>query len=64
MIRLIVHAQTFETVVLAVHGKVVRLDVEILAAEGRRHLQVADRLILMLDGVPFIDEVGLALLRR
>ena len=64
MMRLTVHAQTSEVVVLAVHGKIVGPDVEILAAEGRRHLQVADRLILVLDGVQFIDEAGLALLRR
>ena len=64
MMRLTVHAQTPDAVTLAVHGKVAGPDVEVLEAEGQRHLRAAGRLVLVLDGVQFIDEAGLALLQR
>lgn len=63
MLQMIVESQTDQTVVLAVYGKVVGDAVELLAQEGTRHRQTGAQLILNLDGVPFIDEAGLALLQ-
>ena len=50
-------------VVLAVYGKVAGDSVQLLAQEGTRHRQLGAQLILDLEGVPFIDPAGLALLR-
>ena len=64
MLQMIVESQTDQAVVLAVYGKVAGDAVELLAQEGTRHRQTGAQLILQLDGVPFIDGAGLALLRH
>lgn len=64
VLRVRVLSQIPQTAVLAVDGEVAEGNVPLLAAELERHLAAIDRLILDLDGVPFIDEDGLALLRR
>ena len=64
MLQMIVESRTDQMVVLAVYGKVAGEAVELLAQEGTRHRQTGAQLILNLDGVPFIDSAGMALLRR
>ena len=64
MIRLTIRSQTPEEVVLQVDGWASRKDVDILEQEGTRLLQEAERLVLDLKGVQFIDREGIALLRR
>ena len=64
MLRITVVSQTNEGVVLKVEGRVSGADVELLEQEGARYLQEAGRLTLDLAGVRFIDEAGIALLRR
>ena len=64
MLRLTMRSQTPEEAVLEVHGWVSGKDVEILEQEGTRLLQEAQRLVLGLKGVRFIDRHGLALLKR
>ncbi len=46
------------------YGRVAGDAVELLAQEGTRHRQTAVQLILNLDGVPFIDGAGMALLQQ
>jgi len=64
MVRLTIRSQTPEEVVLEVDGWVSEADVEILEQEGTRLLREAERLVLYLNGVRFIDEAGIELLRR
>jgi len=64
MMRIVVQMQSPNAVVLEVHGRVAGPNIEVLAAEGQCHLATADRLVLVLDGVQFVDEGGLALLQR
>ena len=64
MLRLVVKAQTPDEVLVALYGKVVGTDVGLLEQEGQCYRQAGARLVLELDGVQFIDEAGLALLRR
>ena len=64
MIRLTIRSQTPEEVVLQVDGWVSGKNVPILEQEGTRLLQEAERLVLDLKGVRFIDEAGMALLQR
>lgn len=62
MLRLIIYDQTPAAATVAVQGKIAGADVDLLAAEGRRLFQGSKRLVLVLDGVQFIDEAGIALL--
>ena len=64
MIRLTIQSQTPEEVVLQVDGWVSGKNVPILEQEGTRLLREAQRLVLDLKGVQFIDEAGIALLQR
>ncbi|NKB65816.1 MAG: hypothetical protein GKR89_02030 [Candidatus Latescibacteria bacterium] len=64
MLRIITRASTPQESILAVYGKIAGPEVELLAEEGQRHLEQTTRLVLLLDGVQFIDESGLNLLRR
>ncbi len=64
MVRLTVRSQTKEVVVLEVDGWVSDGSVALLEEEGARLLQKADRLVLDLKGVRFIDRAGIALLQR
>ena len=59
-----VKTQSAQEVILAVHGKLAGPAVPLLEQEGEGHLLKARRLVLDLDGVPFIDKAGLTLLRR
>jgi len=63
MIRLTVKSQTPEEAVLEVHGWVSGKDVGLLEEEGTRLFQEAERLVLDLSGVKFIDRDGIALLQ-
>ena len=64
MLRITVVAQSPEEVVLRVAGSVAGEGVELLAQEGEHRLRTAQRLVLDLSEVQFIDREGLALLRR
>ena len=64
MIRLTIRSQTPEEVILQVDGWVSGKNVPILEQEGTRLLGEAQRLVLDLKGVRFIDEAGMALLQR
>ena len=64
MLRVITRALTPQESILAVYGKIAGSEVGLLAEEGQRHLKQTARLVLELDGVQFIDEAGLTLLRR
>ena len=64
MIRLTIRSQTPEEVVLEVDGWVSEADVEILEQEVTRLLRETERLVLHLNGVRFIDDAGIDLLRR
>ena len=54
MVRFIIQAQSDQEVVLSLYGELVGADVQLLEQEGRRHWQEAYRLVLELDGVPFV----------
>lgn len=64
MLRMAVVPQNPQQVVLALYGKIAGSDVALLRREGERHLKPGVRLNLELDGVQFIDEAGMALLRQ
>jgi ABC-type transporter Mla MlaB component len=64
MLRMSVTAQSPQQVVLALYGKIAGADVRLLRQEGERHLEQDARVTLELDGVQFIDDAGLALLRQ
>ena len=64
MLRLTIRSQTPEEVVVEVAGWVSGADVDVLEEEGIRLLQEAERLVLDLKGVKFIDREGIALLQR
>jgi ABC-type transporter Mla MlaB component len=64
MLRITLVSQTKKEVVLKLEGWVSEENVVILEQEGARHLREAGRLVLDLTGVQFIDETGIALLRR
>lgn len=63
MLRITVAPQR-EEVILKVEGEVSGEDVALLEQEGARWLWKARRMVLDLTGVQFIDEAGIALLRR
>ena len=63
MLRITLVSQTPEEAVLQLEGWVDGEEVALLAAEGHRLLQAAQRLVLDLAGVKFIDAAGLALLQ-
>ena len=64
MLRLTIRSCSPEEVVLQVDGWVSGRDVDILQQEGMRLLGEAERLVLDLKGVRFIDDAGIALLQR
>ena len=64
MLRMTLTAQSPQKVVLALYGKIAGSDVQFLQQEGEGHLEQDAQLTLELDGVQFIDEAGLALLRQ
>ena len=63
MIRLAIRSQTPEEAVVEVDGWISRKNVSILKQEGARLLGETQRLVLDLEEVPFIDEMGIALLQ-
>ena len=63
MLRITLVSQGDETTTLHLAGRVADDAVDILAAEGHRHLQDTQLLVLNLVEVKFIDEAGLALLQ-
>ena len=63
MLRLIIQDQNPATTTVAVHGKIAGTDVEILATESLRLFRGSQRLLLILDGVQFIDDAGTDLLQ-
>jgi len=64
MLRLTVTSQTSREIVLKVEGWVAGGKVALLEEEGTRRLQQAEHLVLDLKGVRFIDQAGIALLKR
>ena len=64
MVRLTIRSQTAEEVVVQVEGWVSGESVPILEGEGVRLLRESKRLVLDLKGVQFIDDKGIALLKR
>ena len=64
MLRITVVTQTEEEVVLNVEGWVSGADVALLEQEGTRRLREAERLVLDLTGVRYMDKAGVALLKR
>jgi len=63
MLRLTVVSQTRKQAVLRVDGRVSGADAALLDKEGTRLLQDAERLVLDLSGVKFIDQTGLAVVK-
>jgi len=61
MLRITLVSHSDETTTLHLAGRVADDAVDLLAAEGDRHLQETQLLVLNLDEVKFIDEAGLAL---
>jgi len=64
MLRLTLLSQTAAAVVVAIDGWVCAGDVLLLEQEGMRWLGEAERLVLDLNGLRFIDREGLDLLER
>lgn len=64
MLRLTATSQSEKEAVLVVDGWVSGQDVDVLEEEGTRLLEEAERLVLELAGVKFIDQPGLELLKR
>ena len=64
MLRITVVSQTREEVVLKIEGWVSGEDVDLLDQEGTRGMEEAERLLLDLRDVRFIDDAGIALLKR
>ena len=62
--RVTVISQCPEEVVLKVEGWVWGANVDLLDREGTRWLRETECLVLDLTGVQFIDEAGIALLKR
>ena len=63
MLRISLVSESQQEAVLQLEGWVAREDVAVLADEGHRRLQAAERLVLDLAGVKFIDVAGIALLQ-
>lgn len=64
MLRITLESQTLDEVTLTVAGWLAGEDVELMDQEIVRWYQEGRRLVLDLEGVKFIDESGLALLKR
>lgn len=64
MLRLTFMARGSAEVILAVDGWIEGEDVDLLEREGERWLQQVQHLVLILDGVRFIDQAGIALFQR
>ena len=64
MLRIMVVSHSPEEAVLKVEGWVAEDNVSLLEQEGDRCLDQAERLVLDLRGVRFIDRAGIALLQR
>ena len=64
MLRITVAKQTRKEVVLKVEGWVSGEEVGVLEQEGARWIQQVGRLVLDLTEVRFIDDTGIALLKR
>ena len=64
MLRITLSASSPQEAVLKLEGQVAGMDVGLVDQEGQRLLQEAAHLVLDLDGVQFIDEAGVALLKQ
>ena len=64
MLRLTLIAKGSTEVIVAVDGWITGEEVGLLEREGERWLQEAPHLILDLNGVRFIDQTGIELLKR
>ena len=64
MFRIILNAQTAQEAALEVYGKLDESSFHLFKQEVTRHWRTTPRLVLDLDGVPFIDEASLVLLQQ
>jgi anti-anti-sigma regulatory factor len=64
MLRLTLLSQNAQEAVLRIDGKLADDNVQILAAEGDRLFACTQRLVLNMQGVSFIDSMGLMLLEQ
>ena len=64
MLRITLVSQAPEEVVLKVEGEVTGKEVQVLEQVGAQWYQETERLVLDLNGVFFIDEAGIAVLRQ
>jgi anti-anti-sigma factor len=64
MLRITLESQTLDEVVLEVAGWLAGEEVELMEQEMGRWYQEGRRLVLDLEAVKYIDESGLALLKR
>jgi anti-anti-sigma regulatory factor len=64
MLHVTVQAQRQEETVLGVQGWIAGISVSLLEQAVEGHQQAGQRLVLELSAVRFVDEAGLALLRR
>jgi len=64
MLRIMLIFRSAEEVILKVDGRLAGADVELLEREGEPYLREKKCLVLDLEGIRFIDQAGIDLLRR
>ena len=64
MLRMTIKAQSAQELILGVYGKVTGAAIPLLQQEVENRLGTSAKLVLDLDGVPFIDRSGLEVLKQ